>query len=315
VPHRIRVANLYQALQTRLQLTLCAGEAGLQRTLLDDALDAERDTIVGSLTYIHPNRIQLIGRSEQTYLQQLTRDKRSQALEQLFQSCTRAVVLVDGVPADDDLCYWAERSSLALFRTPLPDRVVLDNLQHFAALNLSEKITLHGVFLEVLGMGVLLTGDAGIGKSELALELITRGSRLIADDAPQFCRIAPEIISGTCPSLLLGMLEVRGLGVLDIQAMFGDNAIKANKYLRLIVCLQTRQEQPPQRLVTQQATREVLGTRIPCVTLLMAPGRNLAILVEAAVRSHLLKLKGIDTTEQFVQRQHAALQPMDDDAA
>ncbi len=314
MPHRIRVANLYQALQTRLQLTLCAGEAGLQRTLLDDALDAERDTIVGPLTYIHPNRIQLIGRSEQDYLQQLTRDKRSQALERLFQSCTRAVVLVDGVPADDDLCYWAEHSGLPLFRTPLSDRVVLDNLQHFAALNLSEKITLHGVFLEVLGMGVLLTGDAGIGKSELALELITRGSRLIADDAPQFCRIAPEIISGTCPSLLLGMLEVRGLGVLDIQAMFGDNAIKTNKYLRLIVCLQTRREHPPQRLVTQQATREVLGTRIPCVTLLMAPGRNLAILVEAAVRSHLLKLKGVDTTEQFVQRQQAALQPMDDDA-
>jgi len=142
------------------------------------------------------------------------------------------------------------------------------------------------------------------------LELINRGSRLIADDAPQFSRIAPEIISGECPELLQGLLEVRGLGVLDIRAMFGDNAVKATKYLRLIVRLQLLAEQsvPAERLVTQQENQTVLGTLIPCVTLLMAPGRNLAILIEAAVRSHLLKQKGMDATQLFIERQQAALQ-------
>jgi HPr kinase/phosphorylase len=155
----------------------------------------------------------------------------------------------------------------------------------------------------------LLTGDAGIGKSELALELITRGSRLIADDAPQFSQIAPEIISGECPALLQGLLEVRGLGVLDIRAMFGDNTVKETKYLRLIVRLQTSENQAAiDRLATQQESQDVLGVSIPCVTLLMAPGRNLAILVEVAVRNHLLKLKGQDATQRFIERQQAILQ-------
>ena len=311
MPHRVRVADLYQALDTKLQLTLCAGEAGLQRTLLDETLDAERDTIVGPLTYIHPNRIQVIGQSEHHYLHNTAGEVRSHNLEKLFQPYTRAVVLVDGVLADNDLRYWAEHTGVALFRTPLSDRMVLDNLQHYAALKLSDKVTLHGVFLEVLGMGVLLTGDSGIGKSELALELITRGSRLIADDAPQFSQIAPEIISGECPTILQGLLEVRGLGVLDIRAMFGDNTVKATKYLRLIVRLKILQagKQTGDRLATQQDTQVVLGTAVPCVTLWVAPGRNLAILVEAAVRSHLLKQKGLDATQHFIETQQAALRP------
>ena len=186
----------------------------------------------------------------------------------------------------------------------------LDNLQYFGSLFLARKTTLHGVFLEVLGMGVLLTGDPAVGKSELALDLITRGSRLVADDAPEFTRIAPDIISGTCPPLLREFLEVRGLGILNIRAMFGDSAIKRTKYLRLIVHLKrmsSEQISGMDRLSGAHTNRDVLGVSVPQVTVPVAPGRNLAVLVESAVRNHLLRLKGYDATEVLIERQQQAI--------
>ena len=198
----------------------------------------------------------------------------------------------------------------SLLRSPLPDNQVLDNLQYYASLFLSEKTTLHGVFLEVLGMGVLLTGDPAVGKSELALDLITRGSRLVADDAPEFTRIAPDIISGTCPPLLREFLEVRGLGILNIRAMFGDSSIKRTKYLRLIVHLKrmsSDQIASMDRLSGAHTDRTVLGVSIPQVTVPVAPGRNLSVLVESAVRNHLLRLKGYDAAEVLIERQQQAI--------
>ena len=307
--HNKRVADLYDALKECLQLKLCAGEAGLPQALLDSSLDSRRDIIAGPLTYIHPNRIQVIGQAEYTYLKD-TDTNRQRALERLFQRYTRAVVLVDKVPIDADLLAVAEQNDCAVFCSPLPDKEVLDHLQYFAALHLSQKTTLHGVFLEVLGMGVLITGDPAVGKSELALELISRGNRLIADDVVEFRRIAPDIISGQCPPLLQEFLEVRGLGVLNVRSMFGDNAIKQTKYLRLIVNLEVMDDQQlhaMERLVPQQATCSVLEVDIPRVTIPVAPGRNLAILVEAAVHNHSSKLKGYDATQVFMDRQQQTI--------
>lgn len=309
MPHKVRVSDLYEALKTRINLQLHAGELGLERTLLDENIDPDNYIVSGPLNFIHPNRIQVIGRTEQVYLDDPVRN-RPLALESLFSEFTRAVVLVDGVLAADDILENAANTHTPLFSSPLPETTVLDHLQHFAAIHLADKTTLHGVFLEVLGMGVLLTGDPAVGKSELALELITRGSRLIADDAPEFARIAPDIISGECPPLLREFLEVRGLGIINVRAMFGDSAIKQTKYLRLIVHLKRMSAQElttMERLSSQSETREVLGVMTPQVTIPVAPGRNLGILVETAVRNHLLRLKGYDATEVFIDSQQRAL--------
>ena len=309
MPHRIRIEELWQALGNRIQLHLHAGEEGLNKTLLDDALDEANDLVAGPLNFIHPNRVQVIGQTESDYLAERPHN-RAQALNNLFHSYTRAVILVDGVQPDPDMLEAATASQTPLFSSPLKAPSVLDHLQHFAAIHLAETITLHGVFLEVLGMGVLITGDPAVGKSELALELITRGSRLIADDAPEFSRIAPDIINGQCPPLLREFLEVRGLGVLNIRAMFGDSAIKHNKYLKLIVHLKRmtpQQLSSMERLSPQRATREVLGVMVPVVTIPVAPGRNLGILVETAVRNHLLRLKGYDATAQFIANQQLVM--------
>ncbi|HEX6614148.1 MAG TPA: HPr(Ser) kinase/phosphatase, partial [Rhodanobacteraceae bacterium] len=191
---------------------------------------------------------------------------------------------------------------------------VLTFLQYHLARALARQVTLHGVFLEVYSIGVLITGASGTGKSELALELVTRGHRLVADDAPEFTLIAPDVIDGTCPDLLRDLLEVRGLGVLNVREMFGHTAVKPSKYLRLIVHLQPvnagEEADAMTRLTGDTGWREVMDVKVPQITVPVAPGRNLAVLVEAAVRSHMLKSKGLDPAQVFIDRQAHQLQRM-----
>jgi HPr kinase/phosphorylase len=308
--NNVSVQDLFEALQERLKLTWIAGKSGARELLLSTDTDPSSGIIAGPLNYIHPNRVQVIGLAEENYLNSLRPSNRQQALQQLFADRPALVVLVNGILGPEELPPMADANAVALMRSPLPDSQVLDNLQYYASLFLSEKTTLHGVFLEVLGMGVLLTGDPAVGKSELALDLITRGSRLVADDAPDFTRIAPDIISGTCPPLLRDFLEVRGLGILNIRAMFGDSSIKRTKYLRLIVHLKRMsadQISGMDRLSGAHSSRDVLNVSVPQVTVPVAPGRNLAVLVESAVRNHLLRLKGYDATEVLIERQQQAI--------
>jgi HPr kinase/phosphorylase len=193
-----------------------------------------------------------------------------------------------------------------VLRSPRPSDELINILRYFFTNRLAEKTTVHGVFMEVMGIGLLLTGDSNVGKSELALELITRGHRLVADDSPEFSRIAPDILSGTCPAVLQDFLEVRGLGVLNIRAMYGDNAIKGGKYLRLIINLRHQPEQSGEQLDRLQGdirSRNILGMDIPEIGLPVAPGRNLAVLVEAAVRNHLLRLNGYNAGVDLASKQ------------
>lgn len=310
MPHRIKVQDLFQALEQRLKLRWEAGDAGKQRQLLHSQEDQPINTVAGLLNYINPSRIQVIGQVEMDHLNELSSADREDALEQLFSLQPAAIMLVDKVVPDGILLQYAERTITPVLSSPLPGNIVLDNLHHYAAQHLSRKEVIHGVLLDILGMGVLLTGEPAVGKSELALELISRGNRLVADDAPEFTRIAPDTINGTCPPLLHEFLEVRGLGLLNIRAMFGDNAVKQNKYLRLIIDLKRMHADEiaqMDRLTGSLQSREVLGVAIPRVTVPVAPGRNLAIVAEAAVRNHMLRLKGYDATEIFISRQQQAI--------
>jgi HPr kinase/phosphorylase len=164
--------------------------------------------------------------------------------------------------------------------------------------------------MEVLGTGVLITGESSVGKSELALELLSRGHRLIADDAPVFIRVGPDVLDGSSPTLLQDFMEVRGLGVLNIREMYGDNALKSKKHLRLIIQLMRMSKKDREeldRLYGNRIKREILGVEIPEIMIPVAPGRNLAVLVEAAVRNHILRHAGQDATEQFIELQQRAI--------
>ena len=310
MPHKVKIQHLYDALRERLQLTWLAGRAGADRPLISRERPVRSRIIAGPLNFIHPNLVQVVGPAEVDYLDGLDAEARAQAIKQLFAAAPAAVVLVESVAAPADLQIAAEAHKVALLQSPLSNNLVLDNLQYYGSMALAEKATIHGVLMEVLGMGVLITGDASVGKSELALELISRGNRLVADDAPEFTRVAPDLVNGGCPPLLREFLEVRGLGILNIRQMFGDSAVKRSKYLRLIVQLKRMSPQELaelDRLAGAYTTRNVLDVAVPEVTVPVAPGRNLAILVEAAVRNHMLKLQGYDASTAFIERQKQAI--------
>ena len=307
----ISVVDVFNALEQRLSLNWVTALESTQRTITHEAGNKRTETLAGPLNYIHPNRLQVIGQTELDYLNDMSEEGRNDALSRLFKAEPAAVFLSDDLVPDSNLLDAASESNTPLILTPVSDSQLLAHLHYYLSIALAEHTSIHGVFLEVLGMGVLLSGDAAIGKSELALELINRGNRLIADDAPEFSRIAPDIIDGRCPPLLQDFLEVRGLGIINIRAMYGDSAIKRNKYLRLIIKLERMNAEALSnldRLTGTYATTPILGLEIPQVTVPVAPGRNLAILVETAVRNHIMRLKGYDAAHDFIERQRTAIE-------
>ncbi len=307
--------DLFEAMSERLSLEWVAGRSGEQRSLRGDFPGASGQALVGPLNCIHPNRIQVIGHAEQVYLSGLVDRELGGFMDKLLCGEPAALVVADAIDPDPLIAEHAEHSQTPLLASPLPDQELINELQYFLTHVLADRTILHGVYMEVLGMGVLVTGDAAVGKSELALELIARGHRLVADDAPSFSRIAPDIVEGSCPDVLREFLEVRGLGVLNVRAMFGDTAIKDKKYLRLIVHLARLSEQELgrlDRLSGINATRTVLGLEIPEVLIPVAPGRSMAILVETAVRNHILRLKGYDASADLIERQRRSLGSLDD---
>ncbi len=307
----LTVGELYEAQQTPLKLRWLAGRAGTDRLLEVANAKYPGMALVGHLNFVHPNRVQVLGSAEIDYLRRLPEAERRQALDKLFHHATTTLVVVaNDEPADPELLRAADEFGLALLATPLGSPRVIDSLQHYLARTIAARTTLHGVYLEVMGLGVLITGESGIGKSELALELLSRGHHLIADDAVELSRTGPTVLIGRSPGMLRDFLEVRGLGILNVRAMFGDTAVRPEKTLRLIVHLVTLTPEHMKnidRLQIEQKTRTILDVDIPEVVLYVGPGRNLAVLVEAATRNHILRLRGVNPLDELMQRQQSSM--------
>ena len=303
--------ELFEAQQAPLKLRWLAGLAGDQRLLEPATARYPGMALVGHLNYVHPNRIQILGSAEVDYLRRLPDNEHQQAIGNLFACATTTLVIVaNDENVDPDLIAAADEAGLPLLATPLGSPRIIDHLQHYLTRSLAARTTLHGVYLEVMGLGIFITGESGSGKSEVALELLSRGHRLIADDAVEFARTGPDVLIGRCPRMLRDFLEVRGLGILNVRAMFGDTAVRPEKTLRLIVHLQPLTPERMarvDRLQAEQKTRTILDVDIPEVVLYVAPGRNLAVLVEAATRAHILRMRGINPLEQLIQRQQVSM--------
>jgi len=296
-------------LTSKIKLEWVAGEEDPDRPLHEVKV-SDHATLIGHLNLIHKNIIQVIGKTECDYMQNLDEDFRTKVLQQLFSSYTVAIIIADNLPAPDILVECANKGHVPLLSCKTESNEVVDIARFYLHEMFSDKEVVHGVFLEVLGTGVLLTGESSVGKSELALELLSRGHRLIADDAPEFTRVGPDLLTGRSPGVLRDFMEVRGLGVLDIREMYGDNALKTNKYLRLIIHMERLTDEQlaeVDRLEGSRKMHSILGVDIPEILLPVAPGRNLAVLVEAAVRNHILRLSGFNATEKLMEIQQKAI--------
>jgi HPr kinase/phosphorylase len=306
--HRVTVAELFRQAGERLQLSWVAGRNGGTKELTSDTVQKPTLALVGHLNYVHPNRVQVMGCAEMDYLRSLVAADRDLAITNLFSTELAALVIANGEEVPDAMLAAAERSATPLFTSPEQSPALMRLLSHIMAQVLAPSTVLHGVFLEVSGVGVLITGDPAVGKSELALELITRGHRLVADDALEVFAVSPDTLEGRCPTLLQDFMEVRGLGVLNIRRLFGETAVKHKKNLKLIIHLSPADKwQEVDRLNMSASSRVILGIEIAEVRIPVAVGRNLAVLVEVAVRNHTLKMRGVHSSEEFAERQRIAI--------
>jgi len=300
------VERIFAENQARLGLHWVAGLHGGDRVLTGES--ALRPTIgqVGHMNFIHPFRIQILGAAELAYLRALSAGELEATIARLFTTELVAIVVANGEDVPGKLAETCNANHVALFTSLQPSPHLVEVFRLFLSRVLAESTTLHGVFLDVLEMGVLVTGASAIGKSELALELISRGNGLIADDIVEFYRISPDTLEGRCPAVLRDFLEVRGIGILNIRTIFGETAVRPRKLLKLMVHLEDHSNEAfseLDRLQVNATFQEILDVPVRKVTIPVAAGRNLAVLVEAAVRNFVLNQRGIDSTKEFIERQ------------
>jgi HPr kinase/phosphorylase len=308
---QVSVERLFADNRERLGLVWQGGKQGGSRVLTGDS--ALKPTVgqVGHMNYIHPFRIQIVGAAESTYLAELSDAELERSLKRLFTHELVAVVVANGEAIPPHLLALCNEHHIAICTSPQPSPHIVDVFRLYLSRVLAESTTLHGVFLDVLEMGVLITGASAIGKSELALELISRGNGLVADDIVELFRISPDTIEGRCPAVLRDFLEVRGIGVLNIRTIFGETAVRPRKLLKLLVHLEDHGHDAfaeLDRLQVNATFQDVLSVPIRKVTIPVAAGRNLAVLVEAAVRNFVLNQRGIDSTKEFIERQQKLME-------
>ncbi|HEY9193733.1 MAG TPA: HPr(Ser) kinase/phosphatase [Methyloversatilis sp.] len=304
---KLSVARLFEDNRDRLRLQWQCGNG--DTLIVADQIGLSPADLVGHLNTIHTRRIQVVGVPEILWVESVSPRKVEDIVGALLEAHPPAFIVADGAQPPAAIRAGCAANGIPLMMTQRSAASVIDQLRAYLARELADQTTLHGVSMDVLGMGVLITGDSGVGKSELALELISRGHGLVADDCVEISRIAPTVLEGRCPELLKDFLEVRGLGVLNIRTVFGETACRRKMKLQLVVHLQKQVTGLPEatRMPLDNEMMDILGVRIRKVVIPVAAGRNLAVLVEAAVRTTILHFRGIDSTLEFVERQRRAL--------
>ena len=306
MPH-LTVKQLLEYNRSRLHLEWVCGS--LNASISVPQLDISSADLVGHLNLIHPNRVQVLGAPEIDWANRQESEKVIHHIGEIISARPPALIVADGCEVPEIVRSLCESGDTPLFMSSLSAAAVINSLRQYLSRQLAETTSLHGVFMDVLGMGVLITGDSGVGKSELGLELISRGHGLVADDVVEISRLSPDVLEGRCPDLLKDFIEVRGLGLLNIRTIFGETACRRKMKLKLIVYLQKTQVGVPEstRLPLDAQTEVILGVAARKVVIPVTAGRNLAVLLEAAVRSTILQLRGIDSMQEFLDRQQRAL--------
>ena len=302
----LKVSNFFSNNLKFLKLTWILNENSTEAILSGNA--QESADLIGHLNLIHPYRIQVFGSPEVKYFNDLDTNRRKYLSAELFSAKPPAIIIAEEQIPPEEIFLACRRENIALLSTGSSAAGIIEKLRVLIAKTLAPRETRHGVFMDVLGLGVMISGSSGLGKSELGLELLTRGHGLVADDAVELIRVADEVIEGKSPELLRNFIEVRGLGLLNIKTIFGESSVRRKMRLRLIVQLVKRSViNEYDRLPLKALYEEILGLKIKKVIIPVSAGRNLAVLVEAAVRNTVLQLRGVDSMEEFMSKQRLAI--------
>lgn len=307
---QISIIRLFTENQERLDLQWVVQPDATSKPLDNYLVADSSQELIGHLNFIHPNWIQVLNYTSTRYFEQLDDTALKKRLRQLAESQLTCLIITDNAPILEIIQHFAEENHIPLIRSGNPSLEVIWQLHAYLVRVLAPTVSRHGVLLDVLGVGVMITGESGVGKSELALELISRGHGLVADDIVELHRIGPETLEGHCPPLLRDYLEVRGLGMLNIRTIFGETAVRRHKSMKLIVHLEKTSGDKMNmydRLPLTNLSEVILNVSIRKVIIPVAAGRNLAVLVEAAVRNFVLQLRGIDSTQEFVRRHESEM--------
>ncbi|HQZ40087.1 MAG TPA: HPr(Ser) kinase/phosphatase [Vicinamibacterales bacterium] len=292
-----------------LPLVLLGGGAGLERRITSPYIQKTGLALAGFHEYLQPGRILIFGDSELRFLESMPAVARQLALAKSFEQDVPCLLITgrSGMPAD--LLEEADRAGMPVIASGVPTAATIGKITALLEDRLAVREMVHGVLLDILGLGVLLAGDSGIGKSECALDLVCRGHRLVADDTVEVRRRAESFIIGSCPELTRHHMEVRGLGLINIRDLFGVASTRTSKRVELVVQLERwDQSLEYDRLGLEEAHVELLGLRIPLVRMPIAPGRNLATLVEVAARNQVLRARGIHAARRLAARHDLSLQ-------
>ncbi len=301
---QISITQLFEENREKLGLIWKAGRNDGDKQVIDDVSQSNQG-VIGHLNFIHPNWIQVLSSDEADYLNQLDPKSLQHSMQLLAESNMSCIIAAGGVPIPDSLSALANSTHTPILCSERSSLEIMWLLRPYLWRVLAPSDSMHGALLDVLGMGVMITGESGVGKSELALELVSRGHGLVADDVVELHRISPETLEGQSPEMLRDFLEVRGLGMLNIRIIFGETAVRRRKNLKLIVHLQkasSSEFNALDRLPINNVSEDVMGISIRKVIIPVAAGRNLAVLVEAAVRNYVLQFRGMDSTKNFLER-------------
>jgi HPr kinase/phosphorylase len=303
-----------------LPLELLAGAEGLERVITSPHIQKTGLALAGFHQYLKPGRVLILGESEIRYLEGLDTAGRTRSLHLAFTLDFPCVLITGGFVPPPELVVEAERAQRPVLKTSVVTPTAIAKLSSLLEDSLAERTMLHAVLMDILGLGVLIAGESGIGKSECALDLIVRGHRLVADDTVEIRRRQETILIGTCPELTRHHMELRGLGVINVKELFGIASTRSSKRVELVVQLERwdpRREY--ERLGLDDEHFEVLGLRVPLIRMPVAPGRNIAILVEVAARNQLLRMRGHHAARELAKRLEESLRqgmlpiPADDD--
>jgi HPr kinase/phosphorylase len=298
----------------KFKLELISGEEGINRPVTTSDISRPGLEMAGFFDYYPEDRLQLLGRTELTFFSMLNEEDRIVRMQRLCTDVTPGIIITRGLEIPEELIEASEQEAVPVMRSQLKTTQLVSRLTNYLEIALAPTIAIHGVLVDVYGVGVLITGQSGVGKSETALELVKRGHRLVADDCVEIRQEDQESLVGNSPPLIEHLLEIRGLGIIDVMTLFGAGAVRSYKRITLCIHLENwDQNKRYDRLGLDEEKMKIFDVEIPKLTVPVRPGRNLAVIIEVAAMNYRLKRMGVNTAKQFTQKLQETIREHEDE--